>query len=79
MTSPELPIGIISNTDPEGHGAFIMLKPFQDSLVVVVSQEQNGDAEIVLSAIECERLIHLLSEGISRVLAHPIDNTSEPS
>lgn len=56
-------IGMISTTDDDG-SAFILLRQYENTIMVTISQEHNGDATILLRADECKALIQLLRNGI---------------
>ncbi len=67
MDSRQKQIGMITTTDDDGSSAFILLRQWEDRIMVAVSQEHNGDAEVPLTVAECKALIQLLRNGINLI------------
>jgi hypothetical protein len=67
MDSRHKQIGMITTTDYDGGWAFILLRQWEDRIMIAVSQEHNGDAVVPLTVAECKVLIQLLQNGINLI------------
>ena len=72
MTSSEDQTKMIITTPVEGQKVFLMLRRFSDKIVLSVSEEKNGDAEIALSEDECKALIQMLQDYLQSVVTNTV-------
>ncbi len=52
-----------------GESDLAIIRVYEESLVLCLSKETNGDVEIELSPTDCERLVAALKEGLESIKA----------
>ena len=57
-------LGGITNKNSAGDTTWLWVRALDGNVLICVSEERNGDAEIALNREECLRLIQILQNGL---------------